>query len=155
MNAKNLAVADGTVVQIEYTLSLADGEVVDSSSEHGPLAFLQGAGEIIPGLEAAMYGMVADAVRRALPARYRRCVLEKDYRGEKPIKRGEAARLLLWWLEGCAPDDSREAVKVAKEKGLLPAQHAGADPEQPITGAEAYYGIHRLCLALGVPPTRR
>jgi FKBP-type peptidyl-prolyl cis-trans isomerase SlyD len=59
MNAKNLAVADGTVVQSEYTLSLADGEVVDSSSEHGPLAFLQGAGEIIPGLEAAMYGMVA------------------------------------------------------------------------------------------------
>uniref|UniRef100_A0A7C1JZL1 Peptidyl-prolyl cis-trans isomerase n=1 Tax=Caldilinea aerophila TaxID=133453 RepID=A0A7C1JZL1_9CHLR len=59
MNTKNLAVADGTVVQIEYTLSLADGEVVDSSSEHGPLAFLQGAGEIIPGLEAAMYGMVA------------------------------------------------------------------------------------------------
>ncbi|MCS6826499.1 MAG: peptidylprolyl isomerase [Caldilinea sp.] len=59
MNAKKLAVADGTVVQIEYTLSLADGEVVDSSAEHGPLAFLQGAGEIIPGLEAAMYGMVS------------------------------------------------------------------------------------------------
>lgn len=57
MNGKNLAVADGTVVRIEYTLSLADGEIVDSSADDGPLEFLQGAGEIIPGLEAALYGM--------------------------------------------------------------------------------------------------
>lgn len=57
MNGRNLAVVDGTVVRIEYTLTLADGEVVDSSAEDGPLEFLQGAGEIIPGLEAALYGM--------------------------------------------------------------------------------------------------
>lgn len=57
MNGKNLTVADGTVVRIEYTLTLDDGEVIDSSVEDGPLEFLQGAGEIIPGLEAALYGL--------------------------------------------------------------------------------------------------
>jgi FKBP-type peptidyl-prolyl cis-trans isomerase SlyD len=57
MNDKNLTVADGRVVRIEYTLTVAGGEMVDSSAEEGPLEFLQGAGEIIPGLEAALYGL--------------------------------------------------------------------------------------------------
>lgn len=57
MNGKNMVVADDTVVRIEYTLTLSDGEVVDSSADGGPLEFLQGAGEIIPGLEQALYGM--------------------------------------------------------------------------------------------------
>ena len=57
MNGKNLVVADDMVVRIEYTLTLADGEVVDSSTTDGPLEYLQGHGEIIPGLEAALYGM--------------------------------------------------------------------------------------------------
>lgn len=57
MNGKNLVVADETVVRIEYTLTLNDGEVIDSSAEEGPLEFLQGAHEIISGLEAALYGM--------------------------------------------------------------------------------------------------
>ncbi|MBE2240254.1 MAG: peptidylprolyl isomerase [Caldilineaceae bacterium] len=57
MNGKNLVVADNTVVRIEYSLALNDGDVIDSSVEDGPLEFLQGANEIIPGLEAALYGM--------------------------------------------------------------------------------------------------
>lgn len=57
MNGKNMVVADNTVVRIEYSLTLQDGEVIDSSAEDGPLEFLQGAQEIIPGLEAALYGM--------------------------------------------------------------------------------------------------
>jgi FKBP-type peptidyl-prolyl cis-trans isomerase SlyD len=50
-------ITDNMVVSLDYTLRLEDGEVVDSSAEHDPLEFLQGAGEIIPGLEQALYGM--------------------------------------------------------------------------------------------------
>lgn len=49
-------VQDGCVVSMEYTLKV-DGEVVDSSVGHEPLEFLQGGGNIIPGLEQALYGM--------------------------------------------------------------------------------------------------
>lgn len=101
-----------------------------------------------PISKVTMYNMVASAIKRALPAKYKATPLEKEYSDGQPIKRGEAARLLLYWLEGHAPNDTREAVRVAKEKGLLPVQHAGDDPQQPITGAEAYHGIHRLYLAL-------
>ena len=48
--------ADGKVVSIHYTLKDDDGEVVDSSSGGEPLEYLHGAGNIVPGLEAAMKG---------------------------------------------------------------------------------------------------
>jgi FKBP-type peptidyl-prolyl cis-trans isomerase SlyD len=48
-------VADGKVVTIEYELS-ADGDVVDSSGQSGPLRYVHGEGRIIPGLERALAG---------------------------------------------------------------------------------------------------
>lgn len=49
-------VEDGQIVSLEYSL-LVDGELMDSSDGHGPLEFLQGVGNIIPGLENELYGM--------------------------------------------------------------------------------------------------
>lgn len=49
-------VKDGLVVSMEYKLTV-DGEVLDSSEEGGPLQFLAGYGNIIPGLENEMMGM--------------------------------------------------------------------------------------------------
>jgi FKBP-type peptidyl-prolyl cis-trans isomerase SlyD len=51
-----LTVQDGQIVSMDYTLHV-DGEIVDASEENEPLEFLQGAGNIIPGLESALYGM--------------------------------------------------------------------------------------------------
>ena len=52
-----LKVEDGQVVSMEYTLHV-DGEVVDTSAGREPLQFIQGTGNIIPGLEQELYGMV-------------------------------------------------------------------------------------------------
>ncbi|VAW46215.1 FKBP-type peptidyl-prolyl cis-trans isomerase SlyD [hydrothermal vent metagenome] len=43
------------VALIEYTLTNADGEIMDAS-EGNPLAYLQGHGNLIPGLEAQLEG---------------------------------------------------------------------------------------------------
>lgn len=53
---KGKVVADDLVIHMDYTLTV-DGEEVDSSKEDGPLEFLQGRGNIIPGLESELYGM--------------------------------------------------------------------------------------------------
>lgn len=53
---KTAVVADDLVITIEYTLTV-DGEVLDSSKEEGPLDFLQGHKNIIPGLEMPLAGM--------------------------------------------------------------------------------------------------
>lgn len=57
MTDKELTVSDGLAVGLEYTLRLDDGETIDSSAGREPLGFLQGEGQIIPGLEQALYGM--------------------------------------------------------------------------------------------------
>ncbi len=49
-------VQDGLVVSMDYKLTV-DGEVLDSSEDAGPLQFLAGYGNIVPGLEREMAGM--------------------------------------------------------------------------------------------------
>ena len=49
-------VQDGLVVSMDYKLTV-DGEVLDSSDDAGPLQFLAGYGNIVPGLESEMIGM--------------------------------------------------------------------------------------------------
>lgn len=53
----NLSIQDGIVVTLDYVLRV-DGEIVDQSSDNGAIEFLQGYGQIIPGLERSLYGMV-------------------------------------------------------------------------------------------------
>lgn len=50
------SVQDGLVVSMEYTLTV-DGEVLDSSKDAGPIEFLAGYENIVPGLEREMLGM--------------------------------------------------------------------------------------------------
>jgi FKBP-type peptidyl-prolyl cis-trans isomerase SlyD len=51
-----MKICKGTVVGIDYTLKDNDGNLIDKSDESRPLVYLQGYGNIIPGLEAAMDG---------------------------------------------------------------------------------------------------
>ena len=51
-----MLVAQDKVVLIHYTLTDDAGTVVDSSSGGHPLAYIQGHGNIIPGLEKALEG---------------------------------------------------------------------------------------------------
>lgn len=52
----SLKIADDHVVTIHYTLKDESGEIVDSSEGMDPLVYLQGAENIVPGLEQALVG---------------------------------------------------------------------------------------------------
>lgn len=54
----------GDTVRIHYTGTLTDGETFDSSTGRDPLEFTVGAGEIIPGLEAAITGMAVGETKK-------------------------------------------------------------------------------------------
>jgi FKBP-type peptidyl-prolyl cis-trans isomerase SlyD len=49
-------IARNRVVSIHYTLRDEQGALIDSSSGRGPLSYLHGKGNIIPGLEQALDG---------------------------------------------------------------------------------------------------
>lgn len=54
---KQLVVADDMVVTMEFSLTV-DGEVIEDTAESEPILFLQGAGQVLPGLEKELYGMM-------------------------------------------------------------------------------------------------
>ena len=68
MTEETLTVANDMVVSLEYTLRLDDGEIVDTSDGRGPLQFVQGRSQIIPGLEQELYGMAVDEEKDVIVA---------------------------------------------------------------------------------------
>lgn len=52
----SLTIDDGRVVSIQYTLTNDEATVLDSTEESGPMDYLHGAENIIPGLEDALDG---------------------------------------------------------------------------------------------------
>jgi len=64
-----MLVARDTVVTIHYTLTNDAGEVLDSSTDGEPLAYIHGGGSIIVGLEEALEGKTTgDHIVVAIPA---------------------------------------------------------------------------------------
>lgn len=51
-----MKIAQNRVVQMHYTLTDEDGRTIDTSEGHEPLAYIQGIGNVIPGLEDALEG---------------------------------------------------------------------------------------------------
>lgn len=56
-----MQIGENTVASIDYTLTDADGQVLDTSKDREPLTYLHGVGILIPGLEAALEGQSAGA----------------------------------------------------------------------------------------------
>jgi FKBP-type peptidyl-prolyl cis-trans isomerase SlyD len=54
-----MQIADRSVASFHYTLTNDAGEVLDSSDGREPLAYVHGAGNIVPGLEKALAGRQA------------------------------------------------------------------------------------------------
>lgn len=60
---------DGAVVEVEYTGTLDDGSVFDSSKGRSPLRFTVGKGEVIRGFDQAVRGMnVGDKKKIHIPS---------------------------------------------------------------------------------------
>jgi FKBP-type peptidyl-prolyl cis-trans isomerase SlyD len=51
-----MQISKNKVVAIDYTLTDNDGNTLDTSANREPLKYIQGAGNIIPGLERALEG---------------------------------------------------------------------------------------------------
>ena len=51
-----MQVQKNKVVAIDYKLTDAKGAMIDSSADHGPLTYIQGIGNLIPGLEKELEG---------------------------------------------------------------------------------------------------
>jgi len=57
MKATVMKISEGHLVELDYVLKVEGGEVVESSTDEGPLQYLHGNGEIPQRLEAALAGL--------------------------------------------------------------------------------------------------
>lgn len=67
---KSQTIRDDMVVTLGYTLTV-DGKVIDTSTGEGnaPVVFIQGAEQVVPGLENALYGLaVGESKNVVVPA---------------------------------------------------------------------------------------
>lgn len=64
-----MQITKNKVASIDYTLTGPEGQVLDSSKGRGPLSYLHGASNIIPGLEKELEGKQAgDSLTVSVPA---------------------------------------------------------------------------------------
>lgn len=99
---QNLNIQDDTVVSLEYTLQV-EGEIVDSTGEDEHIQFIQGYGQIIPGLERQLYGMSSGESKEVtVPPEEAYGVLDEDALGtvprdefppDMPLEKGVALQL--------------------------------------------------------------
>lgn len=63
-----MVISKNKVVSIDYTLTGDDGEVIDTSEGQGPLYYIQGIGNLIPGLEEMLEGKkIGDQFNAVIP----------------------------------------------------------------------------------------
>ncbi|MFO8065663.1 MAG: peptidylprolyl isomerase [Spirochaetia bacterium] len=63
-----MTIQSDAVVTIAYTLKDDDGQVLDTSNDHGDLSYLHGHQNIVPGLEEALEGKApGESVETSIP----------------------------------------------------------------------------------------
>lgn len=55
---RDLVIGPGTKVTLHFSLRLKDGEMIDSNFERDPATFVVGDGNLLPGFEKAMFGLL-------------------------------------------------------------------------------------------------
>jgi FKBP-type peptidyl-prolyl cis-trans isomerase SlyD len=136
----SLLISDKSVVSMHYKLTNEEGKVLDSSEGAEPLAYLHGAGNIIPGLEKALVGKgEGDSLKvKVEPAEgYGEInpegikVIEKSaFEGVESVEAGMT-------FEAKAPDGSKQQIIVKKVKG----DEVTIDMNHPLAGVVLNFDI--------------
>lgn len=136
----SLLIGENSVVSLHYKLTDDAGNVLDSSEGAEPLAYLHGAGNILPGLEKALAGKgEGDALHvRIEPAEG---YGEINPEGIKTIERsafgGVDSVEVGMAFEAKAPDGTTQRIVVKKVEG----EHVTIDLNHPLAGVTLNFDI--------------
>jgi len=129
------------VVEIDYTLTDPSGNVLDTSRERGPLAYLHGTGNIIPGLEQALEGKgTGDALQVRIPP-------DKAY-GEKDPKMVQAVpRAAFRGISDIKPGMQFQAESGGGQKQLVTVvgvtdDQVTVDANHPLAGVTLNFDVN-------------
>ncbi len=136
----SLSIANNLVVSMHYKLTDNDGELLDSSEGSEPLAYLHGAGNIIPGLEKALLGKAeGDSLQvRVEPAEgYGEVIAELIQPVDIAAFHGVESVEVGMEFEAEGPDGSVESVVVKNVEG----DEITIDANHPLAGVALNFDI--------------
>ena len=126
------------VISFHYTLTDPSGKKLDSSEGDEPLSFLEGAGQIIPGLEAALSKLKAGEKKQVK-------VVAKDAYGnrddkkvvEVPLEQLPKKDVKIGDMFQTGQDHHSPPVTVIK----VTSKHATLDANHPLAGIDLTFDI--------------
>jgi peptidylprolyl isomerase len=141
-DAAALAVAQGRTVSMDYRLRLADGTVLETSDDGGPLTFVVGQGEFFSAAETQMAGMKkGDKKSLSLSADNAYGATDPELMVEVELEKiPEAARKPGILIGVQAPDGEVRRVRVVevKETGVV------LDLNHPLAGKDVVVDVEIL-----------
>jgi len=135
-----MQIGDNAVVLFDYTLTDPSGTTLDTSAGREPLAYLHGASNIIPGLEAEMTGKTAgDAFKATIPAA--QAYGERDEQLVQPVPRtafpAGAEIQVGQQFQARSPDGQARVVRVV----AVDAANVTVDANHPLAGVELTFDV--------------
>ena len=136
----SLLIGDNLVVSMHYKLTDTDGNVLDSSEGAEPLAYLHGAGNIIPGLEKALVGKIQGdslQVEVAPEEAYGELAPELIQVVDKAAFQGAESVDAGMMFETQAPDGSVQRITVKQVAG----DEVTIDANHPLAGMHLTFSV--------------
>ncbi len=137
----SLLIGDNSVVSMHYKLTDNDGNVLDSSEGMEPLTYLHGAGNIIPGLEKALVGKVAEdsLTVKVQPADgYGEVMQELIQTVDKSAFQGVETVEAGMSFEAQGPDGMAQRITVKEVDG----DQVTIDANHPLAGVELTFDVN-------------
>lgn len=141
---ESAVVQEGSKVSIEYTLTLDGGEVADTNVGRDPLTYQQGAGQLLPALEAEIAGLAVGATKEvALSAEQGYGpVRDELYDTVEASQIPEEARSVGAVLVAQAANGQQRQVRVHEVKG----DEIVLDLNHPLAGKDLHFAIKVLAI---------
>ena len=137
-------VKDGSTVSIEYTLTLDGGEVADTNVGRDPLTYEQGAGQLLPALEAEIEGLGIGATKEVELSAEQGYgpVRDELYDTVEAGQIPEEARTVGAVLVAQAANGQQRQVRVHEVKG----DEIVLDLNHPLAGKDLHFAIKVLSI---------
>ncbi len=134
-----MQIAANTVVSIHYNLKNNQGETLDSSNDGEPLAYLHGAGNIIPGLERELAGkLVGDKLEVEVTPDLAYGERREELVQNVPKKHFEAIESLEVGMRLHAESDAGEHIVTITE---ISENEVTVDANHPLAGETLFFSV--------------
>ncbi|MFW8592396.1 FKBP-type peptidyl-prolyl cis-trans isomerase [Glaciecola sp. 2405UD65-10] len=133
-----MQIADNHVVTIHYSVKTTDGDIIDSSENAEPLAFIQGSNFMIVGVEEALYGREAgDKFELEVPPEKAYGDRQEQLIQEVPVSMFEGMDVDVGMSFRATTDQGEQSVMIVDKDD----EHVTVDGNHPLSGMTLVFDV--------------